>query len=168
MKGLVKGLFGSDVQMYRRFEDSCQPKDDGSCWIIRATIECPFDQRKRLSWLESFQVSIAVVGAAVNGGVTGLVSGDVQKPQKPGVTGAKPGSHALTQNGSSFSSRFGAWIRRHNYLCLRQAESTRATRPGLIAFLFLQDATAKLEQTPARAIGKDNYSGSLLYDPMNH
>lgn len=35
----------------------------------------------------------------MDGGVTGLVSGDVQKPQKPGVTGAKPGSHALTRNG---------------------------------------------------------------------
>lgn len=27
----------------------------------------------------------------MHGGVIGVVSGDVQKPQKPGVTGAKPG-----------------------------------------------------------------------------
>lgn len=55
----------------------------------------------------------------MDGGVTGLVSGDVQKPQKPGVTGAKPGSHALTRNGSCFSSRFAACIRGLDNLCLR-------------------------------------------------
>lgn len=31
----------------------------------------------------------------MDGGVTGVVSGDVQKPQKPGVTGAKPGVSAI-------------------------------------------------------------------------